>query len=457
MSPRFTRREMLKAAATLLFVAPLVEACTPKQAAPAVQPTTAPAKAAPTTAPATQAPAAAAQKFTLTMATYADPRYDWQRYWAKQWADQHPNVELKVEDVVYGEMAKKQLAMVATGTLWDATYSGIKFFPYSVAKGCFMPLNDLVAAKDPGMDDMLPSARADCSLDGKLYAMPYMYHPGNLVVIYCNLTLLGEKGIATPTDDWTTDQFTEIATKTTNKDKRIWGTTYYPGNNYYDFCGLGRTFGGQILSDDGKKFQLTIDACTKAARWAYDLRATAKCAPNRDESTGLAFAAGQIALSPGGTYSYKPNLTAVADKFKFESVLHPKGPGGTRGYQGFTEMYSLASTCKHPQEAFDLIAQQASKEVGVYAVLKNDFNPNARKSVWGDPEIQKVYPLFARALALITASNGAFPMPYNVRFQELNDNWANTSADLFYGDVKFEDGMSKLQDACQKIMDLPRP
>jgi len=154
MATRFTRRQFVKSLAAILALTPIVEACAPKATPAAPAAATEAPKAAPTTAPANTPAAKAAEKFTLTMATYADPRYDWQRYWAKQWADQHPNVDLKVEDVVYGEMAKKQLAMVATGTLWDATYSGIKFFPYSVAKGCFMALTDLVAAKDPGMDDM---------------------------------------------------------------------------------------------------------------------------------------------------------------------------------------------------------------------------------------------------------------------------------------------------------------
>ena len=47
-------------------------------------------------------------------------------------------------------------------------------------------------------------------------------------------------------------------------------------------------------------------------------------------------------------------------------------------------------------------------------------------------------------------------MPSNLRFQELQDNWANTMPDLFYGDVPFEEGMTAVQHACPEIMDLPR-
>ena len=59
-------------------------------------------------------------------------------------------------------------------------------------------------------------------------------------------------------------------------------------------------------------------------------------------------------------------------------------------------------------------------------------------------------------LGLIVFWVGPFPMPYNLRFQELQDNWANTSPDLFYGDVAFEEGLQTVQDTMQEILDLDR-
>ena len=60
------------------------------------------------------------------------------------------------------------------------------------------------------------------------------------------------------------------------------------------------------------------------------------------------------------------------------------------------------------------------------------------------------------ALEWMAEVPGPFPHPSNLRFQELQDTWANTSLDLFYGDVGFEEGMQAVQDACQEIMQLPR-
>ena len=68
------------------------------------------------------------------------------------------------------------------------------------------------------------------------------------------------------------------------------------------------------------------------------------------------------------------------------------------------------------------------------------------------------HPIFRRVVDMYNTAEipGPFPMPYNLRFQELQDNWANTSPDLFYGDVAFEEGLQTVQDTMQEILDLDR-
>ena len=46
------------------------------------------------------------------------------------------------------------------------------------------------------------------------------------------------------------------------------------------------------------------------------------------------------------------------------------------------------------------------------------------------------------------SNRGPFPcltVPYNVRLHELQDNWANSSPELFYGEVGFEEGIQAVQ------------
>ena len=452
MSKKLSRRDLLKATLALALAVPLAQACAP---APPPAAKEEPKKEA-TPVPKTEAPVAKKEKAVMSIATYAATHNDWQRDMAKKWKETHPDVELTVEEVPYAEMNKKQQAMLATGNLWDVSFSGIKWYPYSVVKGCFLPLDDLIAAKNPGMDDFFPSALSACKWDGKIYGLPYLMHPGNQALVSYNADMVSAKGLTPPTDDWTMADFAELATKLTDNEKKIFGTNYMAAN-FYDFCAPSRSYGGDVMDKEGKKFTLATDPkSVEAAHWCVDLRAKLRCAPLRADSEGLTFAAGQLATRTLGTYWVLGNIQEVGDKFKYDLVLHPKGPDGKRGWQIFVEMFSIYAKSKVPDLAYDLVVLETSKDAGIQAIKVNKAQPTGRKSVWADEEVNSRGPIYKRALDWMSSTEGPFPMPYNVRFAELQDTWANTAVDWFYGEVPFDEGINKVQTGCQKIMDLPR-
>ncbi|MBC7234791.1 MAG: extracellular solute-binding protein [Chloroflexi bacterium] len=449
MSKQMTRRTLLKSALVLAVMAPLAQACAPK-----AEPTAAPAQPKPTE-PKAQAPAPAKEKIKMSIATYAATHNDWQRVMAKKWAAEHPEVELTIDEVPYGEMNKKQLALLATGNLWDVSFSGIKWYPFSVVKGCFLPLDDYVAAKDPGMDDFLPVGIETAKWDGKLYGLPYLVHPGNVALIGTNLDMLAAKGIQPPTDDWTMEQYLELCVKTADPDNKVFGTNYL-SSNFYD-CAPFRSFGSDVIDKEGKKFLVGADPkATEAAKWITDLRVKYHVAPRREEAEGLSFQAGNMVTRTLGTYWVRGIAEEVGDKFKYQLNLHPKGPE-KRGYQVFTEMFSVYSKSKYPDLAYDLVVLETSEEAGIEAVEVNKVQPTGRKSIWNRPSVVQINDIYARAAEWMATTEGPFPMPYNVRFQELQDTWANNALDVFFGEIPFEEGIEKLRKACQAVMDLPRP
>ena len=164
-----------------------------------------------------------------------------------------------------------------------------------------------------------------------------------------------------------------------------------------------------------------------------------------------------MATSTQGTYAVRSLDETIGDRFEYALRLFPNGPDTPRGYQAFVECFSIAAQSEYPDEAFDLIVAETSTEAGVYSVLNSSNQPTARKSVWTAPEVASILdPIFKDALEWMAEVPGPFPHPSNLRFQELQDTWANTSLDLFYGEVGFEEGMQAVQDACQEIMQLPR-
>jgi len=441
--------------------APTPAAASVPTTAAASAPTAAqPASATPTTAPAAQA-APSGGKISVRIAVRTEPNNEWQTHWANDWATKNPNVDLKIEQLAYGEMAQKQLAQLATGTMQDVFYSGIKWFPYSAAKGVMLQLDDLVKGKDPGMADFFPAAIAGCKLSGKLYGLPSELQTGNHTHIVYNKDMVQAKGLTAPTDDWTTDDFLKFVTGLNDPNKKVHGTDYIP-DTYYDFAALARTWGGDVFSSDAKKFTIATDPlAVQAAQWAYDLRAKYQITPTKAEasSVGAMFPAGQVAASTVGIYAFLSLVKTVGDKFKWDGVLFPKGPTGKRGFEGFVVIWSIYSKSKQPDTAFDLVALETSKDVGIWSVLNDGYQPSARKSVWADPQVQAISPIFQRTLNWMSdgINQGPFPMPDNLRYSELEDKYENISYPMWYGELAFQDGLNKTQQACETIIELPRP
>jgi len=458
MTGMFTRRKLLKSALGLALAAPLIHACAPA-AAPTAVPTAPAEKPAekPAATEAATAVAAGQGKITLTYCTYADPRMDWERVYGKKWAEQNPNVDLVIDEVLYAEMPTKQMAMLATNTLWDVSYSGVKWIRYPIYKGAFMPIDDLVSKNNYDLSDFLQVTITNSSFEGKLYGLPYIVEAGNLGLVFLNLDMLAEKGITPPTDDWSLQDFVDIAVKCTDPAKKIYGTDLLP-YGFYDCALLARTWGGELMAEEGKKYLFNVDPkCIESIKWVVDLRAKHKCGPNRSETQGIQFAAGNMAMTSSNTSFVKPVFTTVGDKFKHDVVMFPKGPTGLRGYDSWTETFSIAASCKNPDEAFGLLTYITSREAGMSSCFDYESPPAPRISIWQDPKVLNEWPIYGRVLKLLTSVDGPFPFPWNFRYQECQDTWANNSLALFFGEVPFEEGMQTVQDAMQEILDLPRP
>jgi multiple sugar transport system substrate-binding protein len=457
-SKKFSRRDMLKFLGAGSSAA-ILAGCQGVPAQPAAGATQQeqPAAAADTA----KSDAPPADQIKMSVATFAAVLHDWQREFSKRWAEQHPEVDLSIEEVVYAEMAKLQLARSASGTLWDVVFSGIKWFPYSASKDMFLALDDALAARDDAnLDDFFETAIVGGYLDGTLYGLPYEIHPGNPAVVVINTDMLEEKGLEMPTDDWNVFDYTELAKALNDPDNNIYGTNYLPGS-YYDFQSLARAYDTDMFDEERSTLLFNTDEKNiEAAQWLTSLRTEHHVAPLRDETEGLQFVAGTLATQVTGSYSVNTFATEIGDKFNHDWVLFPKGPEGFRGYTAFTSNYSVYSGTVDPGLAVDLLVYLSSTEAGTWSALEQGTGqPNARRSVWENEDLlNQSHPIFRRVVNMYNDSNipGPFPMPSNLRFQELQDNWANTSPEIFYGEVPFAEGMQNVQDAMQEILDLPR-
>ncbi|MBX6773005.1 MAG: extracellular solute-binding protein [Chloroflexi bacterium] len=454
-----TRRHVLKAIGLFAVVTPVLAACGGGStggsgtAAPSGGSASAPTAAA-TSAPAAQANPASGN-VSLSISVYPDR--PWMKTKAQEWADKN-GVRLRVDDIAYADMNTKQLTELATGTMQDVVFSGNKWIRYTAFKGAFRPIDDYVKTKPYDKDDIIPSAITGGTFEGKLYGLPYEWNPGNINVVMYNKDMVQQKGVNEPTDSWTHDQFTEWAAKMTDSAKGVYGTDLWPGT-YYDFGDLVRDYGGDVMSDDGKKFLFGTDPLNRQiAQWVTELRTKLKVAPPRAMmSQEQIFPSGKVASTCTNAVSVKSTIKQIGNKFKWGVVLGPTGPEGLRGYDSFAALWSIYIKSKFPEQAYDLILYLTSRDTALYALMKDGQVP-ARISVWRDPEANKETDIFKRVADWISdgKSKGPFPIPDNLRYTELETAFENNAFPMFYGEVDFATGLQKTQEACQKVMDQPR-
>ncbi len=453
MSHKISRRELLKGIGAVALATPLLYACQPKEEAPAEEP-----KAEQPKEEAKQP--VEKEKPTLRLTLWAEQSGEgrtWPQDKGLEWAEQTGIADVKIEMVSYNEMPTKQLTAVAAGTLWDVMFNNNKIGPYNAFKDVYLWLDELAAAAGTDTTDYFPAALEGCTFEGKLYSLPCETNTGNSNIVFYNKDLLAEFGVDEPTDDWTFQEYSEMSAKATDTERRIFGTNLLC-TNYYDFAAHARGFGGDLFSEDNKDFTLTTDPKTyEAMKALVELRTKYAAAPSRDESEGLNFYAGTLAIRPWGTYGFVQTEINVEDRFEWDACLGPTGPDGLRGYSLFILQQAVGSTTEHPEEAYALCAHLCSQEVAMWSFV-NQGQPTARLSVLRSPEAEEQSPVLGRVADWMAdgVNKGPFPQPWNLRFQEVQDTWANLSLELQYGEAPFEEAAEHVQAECQKVMELER-
>jgi len=145
--------------------------------------------------------AAAKKPIELRMAKFTGEAWEADKIWSEKFDDENENITVKVEEVVYGEMSKKCLALGATGLLWDVFAGHNKWGPFLAYKGVLLPFDDLLDTYGVWVDDFFPSAIADArsmGTGGKLMWFPTCVHPSGEAVIAFNKNFLDAAGVSLP-------------------------------------------------------------------------------------------------------------------------------------------------------------------------------------------------------------------------------------------------------------------
>lgn len=279
--------------------------------------------------------------------------------------DENPDVLVQLEAVAGRDYYTRLLTQIAAQAAPDVMQIGDDAVPSFVSKDAFLALEPLLPADfDP--DIYLPGLLEPGQIDGKQYLLPKDY---STIGVYYNKTIFDDAGVDYPQEGWTWDDLLDIAldlTQDTNNDNApdIWGLQL-PGTWTTGFEYWVAAAGGQLISQDGKKFVGYMDSeeVINAVTFYADLYNKYRVAPppadlNAFGGGNTEFANGKAAMYifgrwPQGGLLENPNV---------DLGVAPPPQGKVRANVLFWGGFGVASTSDHPQTAADFLTFYAGEE-----------------------------------------------------------------------------------------------
>jgi ABC-type glycerol-3-phosphate transport system substrate-binding protein len=339
-----------------------------------------------------------------------------------------------------GGLVQKMVTLSAGGTPPDAGNFEDFNTQGLVTRGIYKPLDDLIKRDKFNTNVYWKSALTMLSSNGKLYGLPNHGNFGENVM-YVNLDLTRKAGIDVPlaTGEWNTDQLIEMSRKLTRPADGEWAL--WPALYNYSILTYLRLFGGDVLSQDGKRCTIDTAESRAALQWVYDLQYKHQVCENlyaagngggRDATTG-GFKQGKQAFvnwTTGGAAEWKAPGQQII-KFNMGITLFPKHPSGRRSSVIITHGAGVTGTAKQ-DAAWQWVQFITNKENGVNMVLGNAGSPGARPDVWEDKRLNDRDPIFALSQKTFKEpavehmpTNNTYSDVNGATFPKLNDLWQN--------------------------------
>jgi multiple sugar transport system substrate-binding protein len=369
--------------------------------------------------------------------------------------EQFPHIEIRYEDIPGGEMRTKLLILAAAGSIGDLAWNGTFVGSHELlAKGTFQPVEKFIKADKFDTRPYLASSLDAQRYQGQLHGLPFIGHYG-CNAIYFNEDVFTRSGVPLPPADagWTTDDLVDRARRIVASGN---GAGFAPATAIQE-CGIAwlRTFGGELLSADGKRCLLNTPESIAALQWMYDAVHKHQLAPTYANAR-REFEDGKLAMiqSTLGLVAEFRLPASKTHQFRWNVTVIPKGPGGKRGTQGTGTGYALTRLSKEPEAAWEWVKFITNKENGIEQVYGGGGSPGARTDVWNDPRLLSLNPIFG-TMVKVFGQPGPFHAPHNTRTDEINKAVDEALKPLWDGHISVRDAARQAADAATQILSQP--
>ncbi|GAB2564998.1 ABC transporter substrate-binding protein [Gracilibacillus alcaliphilus] len=262
------------------------------------------------------------------------------------------NPDIKIEWVDLGDRRyEKTLTLISGGNAPDILYLN-EWVPALASRNALLPLDDLIESDESFSLDLFYDGLINGNIyEDQLYALPQEVSP---FVVYYNKELFDQTGVDYPTDDWTQEEFYQIAEQLTDAGKNQYG--YLHENGYNPTLGWVFRNGGELFNDQ-RASGLDSAGTLEALEFINDIVQN-KLSPNpaQLEATGQGadaqFRNQQVAMISAGMWLLPP-FKEEALPFEWDVVKMPVAANQTVG-AGILN-WGISNQTEHPEEAWEVL------------------------------------------------------------------------------------------------------
>ena len=253
---------------------------------------------------------------------------------ADDFMELHPHIEVIIESVPdgFGERLLTQLAANDAPDLFQIGDGDIARFQ---GRGAFADLMPFINGDNPmNLDDFYGPMLEIGRIGDGIYTLPKDF---STMAVFYNRAMFDEAGLDYPTNDWTWDDFRELAAALTTEDR--WGAQILSGVRWT--LPMIYSHGGDVISQDGETVLGYMDSegTIAALELLNELINVDQSIPSTVELEAFQgvnlFLSEQVAMIATGIWPANVYLEAGLD---FGTVMLPAGPQGHYGtiaYAGY--------------------------------------------------------------------------------------------------------------------------
>lgn len=344
---------MKKLMALLLVLVMVISmvACTSKETAAPDTANEAPTDATTESTPdaAAETPAAAENVEGTVTICMESAKKSWMEPFAEAFMEKYPNIKVEVL------WDKGESTLIAANQAPDILKSGD--IHVSGSKNLLLDLTPYLErdAEEVNPDDFFPATLEGLKVDGKQLAMPTSF---NVSLLYYNVDLFDEAGLAYPTNDWAQADFVSAGQAlTVQEDGKFvqWGCATELGW-WGEWLIHVRQAGGDWMSEDGTTCVLDSDEAIKGLEFFYNKTngGSLGFAPGIADDALGGFAAGKVAMNYGGHTGNWASYNAV-EGLNWDIAELPEGSVQKAGAEFAIEGYAISKDTKNAEAAWTFL------------------------------------------------------------------------------------------------------